>query len=568
MIAKESLSAPPVIVAVVTFLTFLPVLRNEFSDFDDYQNLVYNPLYRGLGWTQLQWMFTTLHMGHYRPLTWVSFGFDYLIWGMNPTGYHLTSLLIHVANAVFFFFISRRLLALAVPGSNNLTLGAGFAALLFAIHPMRVEAVALASDRKELLATFFFLWVVYFYVRGRMRIALGFFVLSLLSKGIAITAPVLLLILDWYPLRRLKGQNVVPLLREKIPFALAAIPFAAISLMARMEQPGKWLSHDVVDRLGQALYSPGFFIWETVVPYRIPPHWEPSAIIAWMIAFLAVALTVFFCVLRHKFPAGWASWVFMCVSLSPVVGVVQVAPYWMADRYSYLACLPWAVLGGGLLLYSLRPKGVRRRRERRREKSDSASNTNAKVVAAVVVLLVLVPLTWERTQIWKTPLTLWMHVLAVDPNPSNVVQHSRSYEHVATILSAQGRYAEAVSFMRRAVNVQPDHADMRNTLGFFLAQKGELEAALKEFEAALQIDPRNATPFFNMGIVYAKRGELGKSVENFEQALKLDPDNAAFHGELAKILSRQGQAEKADEHFKKAIALDPKLPFCALNTCM
>jgi protein O-mannosyl-transferase len=275
----------PAIVAALTFLTFLPVLWNGFADLDDGKNLVSNPLYRGLGWTEVSWMFTTLHNGHYRPLTWVTFGFDYLIWGMNPAGYHLTSLLIHVANAVFFYFICRRLLALALAFNDDrrLTIGAGFAALLFAIHPTRVEAVALATDRKEVLAGFFFLATIYCYLKANSNsrsrrwiiAAFGYCVLSLLSKATAITLPAVLLILDYYPLGRLKWnpRQWFALLWEKIPFIVVAVPFAAVALIAR-QQVGSLVSLETYTlqwRLGQSLYAVGFYLWRTFVLYEIPP---------------------------------------------------------------------------------------------------------------------------------------------------------------------------------------------------------------------------------------------------------------------------------------------------------
>ena len=159
----------PLIVVTLTFLTFLPVLSTEFVDLDDGANLVNNPHYRGLGWTELKWMFTTLHNGHYWPLTWVSFGFDYLVSGLDPFGYHLTNLILHAVNAVFFYFICRRLIALAVPISEDhwrLTISAAFAALLFAIHLLRVESMAWATERKDVLAGYFFLLTIYCYLRA------------------------------------------------------------------------------------------------------------------------------------------------------------------------------------------------------------------------------------------------------------------------------------------------------------------------------------------------------------------------------------------------------------------
>src|SRR5438132_505855 len=241
------------IIVVVTCVTFLPVLENEFVDWDDYFNLVNNPHYRGLGWSQLRWMFTTFHLGPYQPLSWVTLGLDYLIWGMNPVGYHLTNLIFHAANAVFFYFVSRRLLAVAFSISDDQTswqleVSAAFTALIFAIHPLRVESVAWATERRDVLSGFFYLWTIYCYLRAVsipeprahwhwVGIAVGMYALSLLSKATSITLPVVLVLLDIFPLRRLPIQPWLwfkpqfrNVLYEKLPFVVLATLFADLAL--------------------------------------------------------------------------------------------------------------------------------------------------------------------------------------------------------------------------------------------------------------------------------------------------------------------------------------------------
>src|SRR5438034_10730862 len=196
----------PALIAVVTFATFLPALHNQFVNWDDDKNFLENPHYRGLGWTQLSWMWTT-HLGHYIPLTWMTFGLDYLLWGMNPLGYHLTNLLLHAANAVVFFFITRRLLTRALPGpserGHTLAVSAAFAALVFAIHPLRVASVAWATERRDVLSGLFYLSAVLRYLRASVREergrgwywgAVALFAGALLSKSMAVNLPVVLMI--------------------------------------------------------------------------------------------------------------------------------------------------------------------------------------------------------------------------------------------------------------------------------------------------------------------------------------------------------------------------------------
>src|SRR5438128_6968320 len=247
----------PLLVALLTLIAFLPALQDQFVNWDDKDNFLDNPHYRGLGWTHLRWMWTT-HRGHYIPLTWMTLGLDYLLWGLNPVGYHLTSLLLHAANAVVFFFVVHRLLTRALPSPSErghaLTVSAGFAALVFAIHPLRVESVAWVTERRDVLSGLFYLSTILMYLqacergargRGGYWLSVAVFVCALLSKSMVVNLPVVLLILDVYPLRRLGraiGWWSKPARRiyvEKIPFVLLAAAASAIAVMAQ-------LSHDTM----------------------------------------------------------------------------------------------------------------------------------------------------------------------------------------------------------------------------------------------------------------------------------------------------------------------------------
>src|SRR5256886_5877310 len=241
----------PLLVALFTLAAFLPALQNQFVNWDDKDNFLDNPHYRGLGWTHLRWMWTT-HLGHYIPLTWMTLGLDYLLWGMNPVGYHLTNLLLHAANAVVFFFVVRRILTLALPSSERghaLAVSAGVAALVFAIHPLRVESVAWVTERRDVLSGLFYLVAILLYLRaceggapgrGWYWLSVAVFVLALLSKSMVVNLPVVFLILDVYPLRRLGGafewwsEPARRVYVEKIPFVLLAAAASAIAVMGQL----------------------------------------------------------------------------------------------------------------------------------------------------------------------------------------------------------------------------------------------------------------------------------------------------------------------------------------------
>src|SRR5881409_539756 len=284
----------PVLIALVTVAAFLPALQNQFVSWDDDENFLDNPHYRGLGWSPLRWMWTT-HQGHYIPLTWMTLGLDYLLWGMNPAGYHLTSLLLHAANAVAFFFVVRRILTLALPSPSErghaLAVSAGFAALVFAIHPLRVESVAWATERRDVLSGLFYLVTILVYLRAYAREAPGrrsywlsvaLFGCALLSKSMAVSLPIVLLILDVYPLRRLGGALgwwSSPARRvyvEKIPFVLLAAAASAIAFMAlsRLNNMVPLDQLDVLGRLTISVYGLSFYLWKTVAPVNLSPlYW-------------------------------------------------------------------------------------------------------------------------------------------------------------------------------------------------------------------------------------------------------------------------------------------------------
>src|SRR5947209_12376992 len=415
----------PALIALVTLAAFLPTLQNQFVNWDDHENFLDNPHYRGLAWTHLRWMWTT-HLGHYIPLTWMTLGLDYLLWGMNPVGYHLTSLLLHAANAVVFFFVVRRILTRALPSPSErghaLAVSAGFAALVFAIHPLRVESVAWVTERRDVLSGLFYLVTILVYLRaceGEERgrrwywLAVATFVLALLSKSMVVNLPVVLLILDVYPLRRLGGaigwwsEPARRIYIEKIPFVLLAAAASAIAVMAQssVHAAASLAQLSLPGRLVVSAYGLGFYLWKLVVPVNLSPLYElprtmdpvaPPFILSYG---LVLAITAIVLALRRPVPGLPAAWVAYVVVLLPVLGILQSGPQIAADRYTYLAGLGWASLAGAGLLSTWRrwPPFVL-------------------TGLAVVLLSGLGTLTWDQVQVWHDSGKLWTHALAIDPN--------------------------------------------------------------------------------------------------------------------------------------------------------
>ncbi|MBI2989244.1 MAG: tetratricopeptide repeat protein [Deltaproteobacteria bacterium] len=594
-----------ILIVPITITVFSPALENGFVDWDDHATLVENERYRGLGWPALRWMFTTFYMGHYQPLSWLTFSLDYLIWGLDPFGYHLTNILLHAANALIFYFIALSLISEAfspaVSEELPLQAAAALATIFFALHPLRVESVAWATQRRDLLSGAFYLLTVLSYLKAaraekalRRRWLAGAIVvysLSLLSKSTGITLPIVLVVLDVYPLRRLDRDprswvalGARGIWREKVPFFLLAIPFGVVALAAQQEAGAlkQIESYSFASRLAQALLGITFYLWKTIFPLGLSPLYElPRHFTPWDWPFLfsgamVVAATITLFLLRGRWPAGLAVWVYYVVLLAPVSGIAQSGPQIAADRYSYLSCLGWTLLAGAAFFYCARLRLIGRQSPR------IFVFAGGLALAASIFLGIL---TWGQAQVWHNSERLWRHALAVTGGSSTIhynlaaVLHQRgelaeakehyqkSLEHnplvadahynLGNVLAEQARLEEAMEHYRQAITIDPRYWDAHNNLAILLEQTGGIEEAMKHYRRALEINPAAVEAHNNLGLILAGRGEFKEAVLHFEQALKIKPDLAGSHYSLGKVLAAQGRLDNAIEQFREALRLQP-----------
>jgi Flp pilus assembly protein TadD len=567
MTARSTSYLLPGLVALITFVAFSPALRNGFVNWDDLETLVENQNFRGMTWSHLSWMFTTFHQGHYQPLSWLTFSLDYLLWGMDPFGYHLTNILLHSANAVLFYFVTLRLLEIAAPISSAivLKLAAVFSALVFAIHPLRVESVAWATERRDVLSGFFLLLTVLGYLKavdyetnntsGRRWIAVSavLYVLSLLSKASGMTLPLVLVVLDVYPLRRL-GGGVGPwfgagarrVWLEKLPFFIAAVAAGAVALTAQ-QRAGALVTtetHDLAGRIAQGLYGITFYIVKTLLPTDLAPLYEiPSEldIFHWRVIFAAIVFLAFslgFFAARHRWPAGMAGWIVYLLLLTPVLGVAQAGLQLVADRYSYLSCMAWAILAATVLGCLWRPW------------SDGIARPVLLMAIPLLALFGLGYLTWRQTEIWHDSEKLWNHALAVSPS-------SMAYFHVGRFMAQRGDLAEAEKQLRRAVEINPTNDVMQSNLALVIARQGNLAEATGYFYRALKINPADPATLNNLGITLAQQGKLDEAIQHFQRALEIRSKDAAGHTNLANALLALGDLDGAIRHLRLAVEIDP-----------
>ena len=550
----------PVLIALATFAAFLPTLQNQFVNWDDADNFLDNPHYRGLGWAQLRWMWTTFHMGHWIPLTWMTLGLDYRLWGMNPVGYHLTSLVLHVANAIVFFFVAVRILGLALPDPGarrpaSLALAAGCAALLFALHPLRVESVAWATERRDVLSGLFYLLTILVYLRARERGergqvwhwgAVGLFACALLSKSITVSLPIVLLILDVYPLGRLGGATgwwstpARRVYREKIPFVLLAGGASAIAFLALFQLHNMAVLDrlSVPGRLAISAYNLSFYLWKMVVPVALSPLYElgpvnPSAA-PFLLSYGAVlAITALALAVRHRVPGLPVAWLAYVIILFPVLGIFQNGPQIAADRYTYLAGMGWALLAGAGLLSAIRRLPV------------------LSPALAIVLLVGLGSLTWSQTRVWHDSATLWSHAVAMDPR-SHVGEYSWGLA-----LDQQGKVAEAIDRYQAALRLNPRYADAHNSVGAALAKQGKVAEAIEHYQTALRLTPNLAEAHGNLGAALVQQGKLAEAIDHYRRAVQITPDYADAHGNWGTALALQGKLAEAIDQYRQALQIKP-----------
>jgi hypothetical protein len=494
------------VVAMAPLAVFHGALASGFV-WDDHFNFVTNRGYRGLGWTQLSWMFNSAQLSHWIPITWVTLGFDYVLWGMSPAGYHLTNLVFHSANAGIFYLVAGRIFRAAVPEVQALPLRAGSlaAALFFAVHPLRTESVVWITERRDLVSGLFFLLTVFAYLRAReanptsrrwFALSLIFFQLGVMSKSIVVTLPAVLLILDMYPLRRLDlsaprwSQGKVIL--EKLPYLPMALlgSFVAITVVGRDGGLVSFERLSLVDRIVLVFHSAWFYLWKTVLPFGLSPLYElPQTVSAVAPRFLVAILgtVVITCVVlagRRRWPAAIAGWVaYLCI-LAPVSGGMQNGVQIAADRYTYLAGLPWALLFGGAVIMVVR-SGLA---GALRPLAYKATLTGiAGWIAALAVLASM------QTAIWRDDESLWRHALASDP------QCFVCHHNLGTSLARTGKASESVAHFERAVALRPTASVPRGALVMAYLSIQADERADAEFRILRSLDSdlaRTLSPAF------------------------------------------------------------------------
>jgi protein O-mannosyl-transferase len=560
------LVAIPLVLIVIA--AFIPAVDNGFVSWDDDYNFLENPFFRGLGLAQAKWAWSTLWAGVYQPLAWLLFGAQYVFWKLDPRGYHLTSLFFHAANTVVLYVLTVTLLVRCQPDSFlkspwTCALGAGLATALFAVHPLRVEAVAWASCQPYMPCALLSMLAVLAYLRafpmdssprwGWLVCSFVLFVVALLFKAVAMTLPAVLLILDVYPLRRFGdgpgrwfGSAARKLLLEKVPFLLVSIVFMGLAVAAKPQSQFPIEHQNVFASIVQVCCGIWFYIVKTALPLDLIPIYPmPREINVLALRFLfsilgTLAMTVGSFLLRRRWPGLLAAWLSYLVILAPNSGLIRFSNQIAADRYSYMAMLGLVVLAAAGLCWSWQ-MSLRAR-----------PGAILMIALSLGALPGLVLLTWHQCRIWRTSETLWTYALNHGAGRS-----AEAHNGLGTDLVRQGKFAEAAAHYDEAIRLDPHHANAFNNLGLLRFDEGKLAEAAAHYSEAIRLDPHHVNAFNNLGLVLARQGKVAEMAAHSSEAVRLNPGSAGAHNNLGTVLARQGKSAEAAAHYNEAIRLNP-----------
>ncbi len=526
----------------ITWVVFGQTVHHQFINYDDPLYVLDNAHVRaGLTWHGIAWAFTHVHSQNWHPLTTISHMLDCSLFGLNPGAHHLVNVFFHSIAAVLLFILLAQI--------TNSIWASAFVAAVFAIHPLRVESVAWIAERKDVLSGVFFMLTLLAYFRWTRKQTVGrylamsiLFACGLMSKPMLITTPIILLLLDYWPLNRSQKSEVrsqkssnppwTKLVVEKVPLFVLSIGSCFATLWAQNFALGSTQFLPLQWRVTNALFSYFEYVRQMFWPVDLIPFYvhPENRLEIWRLLIAAIsliALTAIVIVRRKQHPYLLVGWFWYLVMLIPVIGIVQVGLQGHADRYTYLPqigldiALVW-------LIWDLTKSCLPRRSASascsveltaRRAKAGLAQKIGLSAVAAIV-LITLSILSWKQTTHWRDTEALWRHTLAVTPDSD--VAHAG----LGGILFVRGQIDESIDHYERALRLRDGNVAAHFGLGRALAAKQKTDPAIFHFQKALSIQPDNIGASNDLGVMFASKGEIREAISAWQQSLSFDPDNA------------------------------------------
>ncbi len=617
----------------MTLAVYLPTAWNDFVNYDDSDYVTENAHVKsGLTWETVVWAFTSGHASNWHPLTWLSHSLDYQVFGLRAGAMHLVSAGLHVLNTLLLFLVLR--------GLTGTLWRSALVAALFALHPLHVESVAWVSERKDVLSTCFFLLTLGAYGHSQVQslksqvvggdasrftfhvsrfylLSLLCFALGLMSKPMLVTTPFVLLLIDYWPLGRLKTgdsrlKTFLLLVWEKVPFFALSVASSVVTFLVQRKGGAVSTALTVGERIANAVVSYARYIRKMFWPddlsvlYPHPGHWPLWQVL--VCAALLIGVSVAVAVWGRSRPYLIMGWLWFLGTMVPVIGLVQVGIQSMADRYTYVPLIGLFIM----VVWGIADLVA--------ERLPAAWRGRAVAIGAAAALAACGAVTVRQVQFWRNSETLFKRAvqvtrdnylahnnlgfyfsgkgriaeameqyrlsLKIKPNYEDALnnlgyalagqrkyaeaiplyeaalrirpKHAEVHNNLGNALSETGKIDEAIQHYLIALQQKPEHADAHNNLGIALAMKGKLDEAITHFHAAIRYKPNYASAHSNLGNAFAVQHKLDEAIKEFQESLRLKPDEAQPHNNLGNVLMEQGRVEEAIGHYREALRLNPE----------
>ena len=553
------------VLATVTFIIYWQVQNYSFVNYDDPMYITKNPnVLAGFTLEGIGWSFTKTP-AYWHPLTWISHMLDVHLYGLSPGQHHRTNLWFHIANTLILFISLKLMTGQLWPSA--------FVAALFALHPLHVESVAWISERKDVLSTFFWMltmlsyaWYVKrpYYKEGagilRYLCALLCFLLGLMSKPMLVTVPFVLLLLDYWPLRRFsdegfnsageKGNRSITraLIWEKVPFLVLSTTLSISTIISGKATLSSLEALSIKVRLFNAAVSYVKYLWMMIWPFNLSviyphPGEVPGGLFASalliLVGILALALKT-----ARQAPYFITGWLWYIGTLVPVIGITQSGSQALADRFTYIPLVGIFIIiawGAPNLLPVRRYKNL------------------ALGLAGLILLIFFTVVTWFQLKVWTNSITLFENALNVNPN--NSVAHN----NLGNALEENKNLSEAIEHYQAALRLEPDTPLFHRNLARALAAQGKIELAIEHYSRALQLYPGSASAHFGLGLILDKQDRVVEAIYHYSEATRLEPFFADAHHKMGLALIKTEEVEKAIYHLKAAVEINPDLVDANMN---
>ena len=574
---------------MTSLIAFGRIVGNDFINFDDPHYITENNYVKsGVNLESIKWAFTSSHAANWHPLTWLSHMLDWQLFGANASVHHLVSLLLHIGGTILLFLFFNKTTGLLWPSA--------FVAALFALHPLRVESVAWASERKDVLSMFLGLSSIYayaYYVESsklsRYFISLILFALSLMAKPMLVTLPFVLLLLDYWPLERWqkafqpglspvssdsclvkkkdkprrvdsakekiismplrnRAKIISPLLWEKLPFIILVLVSCILTIWAQHVAIAPLEKLPFLDRILNAIVSYVQYLMKIFWPVDLAifytyrqylPSWQVFGAASIL---LGISISVIYAI--KKAPFLFVGWFWYLGTLIPVIGLVQVGKQSIADRYTYFPSIGIAIILAWGIGY-LMPKEKLRKM--------------ILIPAAVIVFAGLTFLTWQQCGYWKNSISLFTHVLQATKD--NYLAHI----NLGAALVAEEKKEEAIVHYREAFEINPTSSLALTNLCMSLVAEGKTEEAIAYYFAAIKINPDHITAHYNLAEVFVKQNKLDQAIKHFREAVRINPSSFGALNNLGVNLERQLKHDEAIYYYRKASLIEPRNPGIYFN---